>query len=42
MISYPRIVDDSTRPTIDDPESLQKPTEKPRNDYLRYELDYIL
>ncbi|CAF3643494.1 unnamed protein product [Adineta steineri] len=42
IISYPRIVDDSTRPTIDEHESLKKRIEKPRNDYLRYELDYIL
>jgi splicing factor 3B subunit 1 len=42
VTSYPRIVDDSIRPTIDEHELLQKRNEKPRNDYGRYELDYIL
>ena len=39
---YPRIVDDNIRTTIDEKESMGKPAEKPRNDYGRYELDYIL
>ena len=39
---YPRIVDDNIRTTIDDNESMGKRAEKPRNDYGRYELDYIL
>ncbi len=42
VIAYPRIVDDSILPTIDETESVQKSTEKSRNDYARYELDYIL
>ena len=40
--AYPRIIDDSTPKIIDDMESDQKPNEKQRNDYARYELDYIL
>ncbi|CAF2070881.1 unnamed protein product [Rotaria magnacalcarata] len=40
--AYPRIVDDSIRTTIDETELLKKRIEKPRNDYARYELDYIL
>ncbi|CAF3330026.1 unnamed protein product [Rotaria sp. Silwood1] len=42
VAAYPRIVDDNIRPTIDESESLKKRIEKPRNDYVRYELDYIL
>ncbi|CAF2363411.1 unnamed protein product [Rotaria sp. Silwood2] len=42
VAAYPHIVDDSIRPTIDESESLKKHVEKPRNDYARYELDYIL
>jgi hypothetical protein len=42
VTAYPRIVDDSIRPTVDENELYQKRVEKPRNDYARYELDYIL
>lgn len=42
VAAYPRIVDDSIRPTVDDNDLFQKQIEKPRNDYARYELDYIL
>ena len=42
VAGYPRIVDDITHSIIDEFQSMGKPVEKPRNDYGRYELDYIL
>jgi len=42
VAAYPRIVDDNILVTVDDNELFQKHIEKPRNDYGRYELDYIL
>ena len=42
ILSYPRIVDDNIAVNLDENEAFRKRTEKPRNDYARYELDYIL
>jgi splicing factor 3B subunit 1 len=42
VAGYPRIVNDSTCSIADEIASIGKPSAKPRNDYARYELDYIL
>lgn len=42
VASYPRIVDDIIRTGLDEPESMGRSGAKARNDYARYELDYIL
>ena len=42
VAGYPRIVDDIIRTGLDEPESMETPSAKARNDYARYELDYIL
>lgn len=42
VTAYPRIVDDNIQPIVDQSELYKKRTQKSRNDYARYELDYIL
>ncbi|CAF3975831.1 unnamed protein product [Rotaria sp. Silwood2] len=42
VAAYPRIIDDNIRPMINETELLKKRIEKLRNDYARYELDYIM